>query len=53
MTNIVSTLTGLFKERYADKIIDLIPDGVVFLNDVPFVQEDKQIGNLYHQPVIN
>lgn len=52
MTNIVSTLTGIFKERYADKVVDLIPDGVVFLNDVPFVQEDKQIGNLYHQPVI-
>lgn len=50
--NKLSTLNGLFKEAYADKLKDLIPDGVKLLNKVPFLAKDKQPGNLYHQPVI-
>ena len=48
--NQVSTLNGHFKESYADKIKDLIPEGVKFFNMVPFNSADKQPGNFYHQP---
>lgn len=50
--NSVGTLNGLFKETYADKLADLIPDGVKLLNKIKFMAKDKQPGNLYHQPVI-
>jgi hypothetical protein len=49
---LVGNLNGLFKEVYADKMEDLIPDGVILLNKIPFVGKDKQLGNLYHQPII-
>lgn len=48
----VGTLNGLFKEAYADKLGELIPDGVKLLNKIKFMSKDKQPGNLYHQPVI-
>jgi hypothetical protein len=50
--NQVSTLNGLFKEIYADKVMNLIPDNVVLMNMIDFVPQDKVTGNLYHQPVI-
>ncbi len=50
--NTVSTLNGLFKEVYADKIENLIPDGVKLYNMIPFNKESKALGNLYHQPVV-
>lgn len=50
--NSLSTLNGLFKESYADKLRELIPDGVKILNKIPFLSKDKQPGNFYHQPVI-
>lgn len=50
--NDLSTLNGLFKETYADKLNELIPDGVKLLNRFKFMSKDKQPGNLYHQPVI-
>jgi hypothetical protein len=50
--NTVGTLNGFFKETYADKLGELIPDGVKILNKVKFMAKDKQPGNLYHQPVI-
>lgn len=46
------TLNGLFKEKYADKLENLIPDGVKLYNKIPFASKEKQPGNLYHQPVI-
>jgi len=49
--NTVETLNGLFKEVYADKIKDLIPDGVKLMNRIPFSSKEQQLGNLYHQPV--
>ena len=49
--NTVSTLNGLFKEIYADKIENLIPDGVKLLKLVPYVESAKEIGNFYNQPV--
>ena len=51
-SNTISTLNGLFKEVYADKLENLIPDGVKLLNMIPFVKRDAQPGNLYHQPVV-
>jgi len=48
----VGTLNGLFKETYADKLQELIPDGVKLLNKIKFMTKGKQPGNLYHQPVI-
>lgn len=50
--NSVGTLNGLFKETYADKLKELIPDGVKILNKIEFMAKDRQPGNLYHQPVI-
>lgn len=50
--NTVGTLNGFFKETYADKLAELIPDGVKLLNKIKFMSKDKQPGNLYHQPII-
>lgn len=50
--NTITTLNGLFKETYADKLENLIPDGVQLLNMIPFVEQEAQPGNLYHQPVV-
>lgn len=50
--NTVGTLNGLFKEVYADKIKNLIPDGVKLLNAIDFLPKASSLGNLYHQPVI-
>jgi len=49
--NTVSTLNGLFKEIYADKIENLIPDGVKLLKLVQYIESAKEIGNFYNQPV--
>lgn len=46
------TLNGLFKERYADKLKDLIPEGLKLYKMVEFLPKEKSLGNLYHQPVI-
>ena len=50
--NTIDTLNGLFKQVYADKIENLIPDGVKLYNMIPFNKESKALGNLYHQPVV-
>ncbi len=46
------TLNGLFKERYADKLKDLIPEGLKLYKMIEFLPKEKSLGNLYHQPVI-
>lgn len=50
--NIVSTLSGLFKEVYADKLENLIPDQVILVKDLPMLKKEKTLGNLFHQPVL-
>ena len=50
--NFADTLNANFKEIYADKIENLIPEGVKVLNKIDFSSRDRQLGNLYHQPVI-
>ena len=47
----VDTLNGLFKESYADKIKDLVPEGVKLLNMISFNSSEKAPGNLFHAPV--
>lgn len=47
-----STLNGLYKEVYADKIKDLIPESAVLLKGISFVSKEQREGNKYHQPVL-
>lgn len=47
-----SNLSGLFKEVYGDSLENLIPENAKFIKKVPFVPKQKELGNLYHQPVI-
>lgn len=39
-SNQLSSLNGLFKEAYADKLQALIPDGVKLLNKIKFMSKD-------------
>lgn len=52
IANSLATLNGLFKEVYADKLENIIPDGVKLLKEIKFIGKDKQNGSLYHQPVV-
>lgn len=51
-SNSMSNLNGLFKEKYADKMERLIPDGKKVLQAIKFLAKDRQPGNAYHQPVV-
>lgn len=42
----VGSLNGLFKESYANKIKDLVPEGVKLYNMLDFNGAEKQPGNL-------
>jgi hypothetical protein len=46
--NTVGNLNGLFKQTYADKMKELIPDQVKLMNMVKFMEKSKQPGDLYH-----
>lgn len=48
---VLGNLNGLFKQVYADRLKDLIPDGVKLLNMIKFSTKDKT-GDKYNQPVI-
>ena len=48
---VLGNLNGLFKQIYADRLKDLIPDGVKLLNMIKFSSKDKT-GDKYNQPVI-
>lgn len=50
--NTVSSLNGLYKEVYAEKIKDLVPSAVKLVNLVPFKESEKQLGLNYNQPVL-
>jgi len=49
--NTFQSLNALFKQVYADKIQNLIPDGVKLYKMIEFQQKTK-LGNSYNQPVI-
>ncbi len=50
--NFSDTLNANFKIVYADKIENLIPDGVKLLNRISFSGREAQLGNLYSQPLV-
>lgn len=50
--NQVDTLNGLFKTVYADKIKDLIPEGVKLLKMIPFSSAQKALGNTFNTPLV-
>ena len=50
--NTVATLDGHFKEVYASKIRDLVPEGMKMLKLAEFSAAEKLLANLYHQPVV-
>lgn len=47
-----TTLSGLFKEVYADKIVNLVPESSLLQKRIKFVENDKREGNKFHQPVL-
>jgi hypothetical protein len=49
--NTVESLNGLFKETYASKIKDLVPEGVKLLKMIDFNSSEKSPGNFYHTPL--
>lgn len=50
--NFGDTLNANFKEVYADRIENLIPENVKLINKIPFSGREASLGNLYHQPVV-
>lgn len=50
--NQVDTLNGLFKTVYADKIKDLIPEGVKLLKMISFNSAQKALGNTFNTPLV-
>lgn len=49
--NTFTSLNALFKQVYADKVQNLVPDGVKLYKMIKFEQKSK-LGNSYNQPVI-
>lgn len=49
--NMLSTLNGFFKDKWAEKLQNLIPEDLFLLKSIPFLPKNKQPGNNYHQPV--
>src|SRR4029077_21232548 len=47
-----TTLTGLFKDVYEDKIVNLVPESSINQKRVKFVENDKREGRMLHQPVL-
>lgn len=50
--NTLTTLNGLFKEVYANRLRDLLPSGILIQKAVNFVPKEKELGKSYNQPVI-
>ena len=50
--NTVTSLNGLFKEVYSEKIKDLVPTQTKMVNMVDFSAGDRQLGNQFNEPVI-
>lgn len=47
----LSTMNGLFREVYGDKLENLVCDEVSLADEMPFVRRDQQPGNYFNQPV--
>lgn len=50
--NTFTTLNGLFKDTYADKLENLQPEGTKMLQKIPFGGGSRRTGELYNQPVV-
>lgn len=48
----MDTLQGWFKELYASKELNLVPDAAWLTKNIPFKKSEAGLGNLYHQPVV-
>ena len=48
----VADLNGLFKQAYADEIINLIPEASIVTRNTTFQGRDKMLGDAYNQPVV-
>lgn len=49
--NFGDTLNANFKVVYADRIENLVPEGVKLVDKISFSPRDRQLGQLYSQPV--
>jgi hypothetical protein len=47
-----TTLTGMFKDVYEDKIVNLVPESSIFQKRIKFIENDKREGRMLHQPVL-
>lgn len=47
-----TTLTGLFKDVYESKIVNLVPESSHMQKRIKFVENDKREGKILHQPVL-
>ena len=47
-----TTLTGLFKDVYEHKVVNLVPESSIIQKKIKFVENDKREGRLLHQPVL-
>lgn len=50
--NDVNNLNGMFKQTYASKMENLIPEGTKLLQEIPFLPKDQQPGRNFSQPVV-
>lgn len=52
MTTAIANLTGLFKEKYAEKIETLYQTSAILKEDIGFVKASQQSGGDFNQPVV-
>ena len=46
----INTLDGLFKNTYASKMENLVPEDAILQETISFISKDKQPGLAYNQP---
>ena len=51
IVNNLAAMNGLFKEIYADKMANLIPNGVLLMKDIAFSERNK-LGKTFNVPVL-
>lgn len=49
-SNTIGSLNGFFKDSYADKLQNLVPDQVKLMSEIKFMPKSSQPGNLFNQP---
>ena len=52
MTTSTVDLNGLFKQAYADKLQNLVPEQNIIMKKVPFRAAARLLGDQYNQPVV-